>query len=726
MMLIVLGMVSRSTVLAADERKHKGSDDRDHSAWDGREHHDSDDRDHHDSDDRDHERSGSKKVVLAHDWSHNHLVYSAPKTVTDAFSLSRETRYVQQWVRRNAEQHERGRWRHQEDLLNGDWSMFLGNTGKVGADRYPAKFSFDVTTANCGTAANPDFVVYNTSLVPSAAATSATQTGTFTATPVAGDTVQITDSTGTVTITLTADATNNTGAFWQLSATLSTDAINLRDAINRNGAAVGVTASASVNTVTVTSTNVGTADNGIALFSSNTAAFAWAGLLLGGGTNGASIVAFDNLYAVGCTGTVPSVYWAYNTGGTITTSITLSGDGSQVAFVQTNSGTALAELVLLKWKASATDTVNSPTTLTAVTAANYRACIAPCMTALAFSPGATDSNSSPFYDFAIGSDKLYVGNDNGQLLQFTGVFAGTPAQSGAPTWPVNLNTPATATTTTSPVFDQGTGKAYVADTSGFLYAVNVTTGAVTKSGQLGAPILGITGAPMVDSSAGTVYIFAADNNAVSCGGGGAVPAVYQIPAGFLAGGKGTSVTIGTCSDIVPVYDGDFDNAYYTSPSGNAGHLYVCGNPGGNPTLFQISITAAGALGAVNTGPNLGTTNFPCSPVTEIFNSNATGGAKDWVFMSVQDSAVTAAPISCPAAAGCIMSFDVTAGTAITPAKTTAATASAPGGASGVVLDNTATLAGASQVYFSTLANGTCVTSTGTGGCSVQASQSALF
>jgi hypothetical protein len=50
-----------------------------------------------------------------------------------------------------------------------------------------------------------------------------------------------------------------------------------------------------------------------------------------------------------------------------------------------------------------------------------------------------------------------------------------------------------------------------------------------------------------------------------------------------------------------------------------------------------------------------------------------------------------------------------------------------GGTSGIIFDNTVgpgTLAGASQVYFSTLGNQVCGTS-GTGGCAIQASQSAL-
>jgi hypothetical protein len=50
-----------------------------------------------------------------------------------------------------------------------------------------------------------------------------------------------------------------------------------------------------------------------------------------------------------------------------------------------------------------------------------------------------------------------------------------------------------------------------------------------------------------------------------------------------------------------------------------------------------------------------------------------------------------------------------------------------GGTSGVIIDNVVSsgvLAGTSQVYFTTLGNQTCGTS-GTGGCAVQASQSAL-
>src|SRR5271157_1809741 len=52
----------------------------------------------------------------------------------------------------------------------------------------------------------------------------------------------------------------------------------------------------------------------------------------GGGSGQASIIAYDNLYSGTCAGTVPQTYWAYNTAGTISTSVVLSLDGTQVAF----------------------------------------------------------------------------------------------------------------------------------------------------------------------------------------------------------------------------------------------------------------------------------------------------------------------------------------------------------------------------------------------------------
>ena len=66
----------------------------------------------------------------------------------------------------------------------------------------------------------------------------------------------------------------------------------------------------------------------------------------------ATLVAFYNLYS-GCSSdtsgpkSVPAVYWAFNTGGTVSTSVVLSSDGTQVAFIQTPSS-GNPQLVVLK------------------------------------------------------------------------------------------------------------------------------------------------------------------------------------------------------------------------------------------------------------------------------------------------------------------------------------------------------------------------------------------
>jgi len=679
-------------------------------------------------------RAGDEPVHLVTDWSHRHMVFSDPKSLFQAFELSGNPRYLQQWIRRNAER-KRERWnRHQEDPLNGDWSVYLGAGGKVGAGVYPAKYSFSAGTANCGSAPQPDFVVYNTSLTPSAASAKATQTGTFTSIVSFGSqTVIITNpnilAPAVNSITLTSSTTVNTGTNFQVGAlalTTTQEAANLAAAIARNDAGIGVTATSAGAVVTVAATNGGTDNNRITLTTTVTG-FTWAAGTLAGGANGASIVAYDNLYS-GCTLTVPSVYWAYNTGGSVVTSVALSLDGTQVAFVQTVGTTA--NLVLLKWKASTTETVDSPTTLTAVGTAAYRACGAPCMTTITFSGNANDTNSSPFYDFAQGSDTLYVGDDNSALHKFTGVFNGTPAEAGG-AWPVTLA--AATTTLTSPVFDDAVGKVFVANglpggATGSLFAVT-TAGVVTASARMTAG-LGFVDGPLVDSTNGQVYLATADVNTTLCTTPTATSsAIIQFPVGFAANATATSVaTMGTCNRTASLYMGEFDNAYY---SGGAGHMFACGNAGGTPTLYQITVSATGNLtaGAATVGPPLATAAASCSPVAEVYNPNATGGAKDWIFVSVQANGKTTAPQSCPSTGGCIMSFNVTSSVLpITPATATVGHAGVAGGASGVVVDNTVgsgTLAGASQVYFTPLADGTCATSGGLGGCAVQASQSAL-
>jgi hypothetical protein len=370
--------------------------------------------------------------------------------------------------------------------------------------------------------------------------------------------------------------------------------------------------------------------------------------LNGSGTQ-ASLIAYDNLYS-GCSGTVPLVYWVYDTGGQILSSPVLSLDGTQLAFAQTTGG--IGSLVLLKWAPSSTETVASPGVPTNVAAASYSTCAAPCMTTIVLQGGAVVNNditSSVYYDY--GSDTAWVGDSRGYLHRFSPVFSGTPVEAGAP-WPVQLQ-PSDDTALASPVYDSGSGNVFVGDAGGFFYSVSAATGAVTQSSQLDHGT-GIVSGPLVDSTAGVAYVFSSSDGSTTCTGGPCA-AVYRFAAGFAAGTAGAKVTVGA-SAATPksLYEGTLDSAYENSINA-AGNLYVCGNTGGAPTLYQVHITSGAVLGTVTTGPVLTAGATGCSPVTDFLNSNATGGATEFIFAGVQTGGTSA---TC-AGGGCIMNFKST-------------------------------------------------------------------
>ena len=419
--------------------------------------------------------------------------------------------------------------------------------------------------------------------------------------------------------------------------------------------------------------------------------------LAGSGTQ-ASIIAYNSLYS-GCGGTVPSVYWAYNTGGTITSSVTLSEDGTQLAFVQAPAGGGAAALVLLKW-ATPGGGAGAPGTITTTSASNYRNCTAPCMTTIAFKstagtdPTPTDSYSAPFYDFS-GSDNLYVGDNAGYLHQFTGVFEATPKENTAAPWPVQVATAPLS----SPIYDPTSGNVFVttswqlSNNSGArLVAVcasatcavgsngnqAVGIGTTTPSNVLGPTTsagsachgTGASGdtslsmrldAPLVDPVAGKVYAFLGND-------GNANSAVIQFSTtvgtatgDFAYHSCGTEETIGTASTgngttpIIPVFAGTFDNAYFNSTGGTppgsspSGNLYVCGNTSGDPTLYQVPI-ASNAMGTAASVTAVSSRKTTCSPVTEVYNST-----NDLIFLSADTRGTSP---TC-GTSGCVYSTNVT-------------------------------------------------------------------
>jgi hypothetical protein len=349
--------------------------------------------------------------------------------------------------------------------------------------------------------------------------------------------------------------------------------------------------------------------------------------------------------------TVPSVYWAFNTGGQILTSPLISLDGTQVAFVQTAGGSGI--LVMLKW-APGSGTLGSPVAPASVSASSYSSCTAPCMTQIQLSGGGSridDTTSSVFYDYA--NDIGWVGGAGGWLHEITGVFKGVPTEVSNGVFPVQINSGAKLS---SPVYDSGSQSVFVGDYGGFLYRVNATTATVVASGQLDFGT-GIVEGPIVDSTSGFVYVFASSDGSNNCSSGtSACAAVYRLHPGFTAGVRGAKATAGTSvasgSMPNPMYIGAFDSSYYNS--GDTGNLYVCGNTGANPTLYQIPISGGtpALTGMALVGLASASFSPACSPVTDVPNPNTTGGFSERLFVSVQNQGVAT---GC-GGTGCILNF----------------------------------------------------------------------
>ena len=665
------------------------------------------------------------------DWSHSQVIFSRPATDDDARELGKEPRYWQQLYRRELQRKINDPAREispqveeaaRSTRKGGLWAEDLGAGAAPGAGNFPAKFGFSLSTANCASATAPDYVVYSTGL--------------------------------------------------QGSATQ------------------------------------------------------------------ASIVAYDNIYS-SCTGKVPTTYWAYDTNGVILTSPVISLDGTQVAFVQT-SKSLTAALVLIKWKASATETVAAPGIPTTVSNKQYGmgCAVLPCMTTifLANSSGVDfdDRTSSLFYDFA--SDTGWVGGATGWLVKLTGLFKGTPAEVTTGGFPVHVN-PSNPSLLYNPVYDSKSTNVFVGDQGGYLYSVNSSTGAVIKSAQVdfGA---GLVSGPLLDSTNGFLYVFASSDGTANCTGGTACAAVYNFPTAFTAGSKGTEATVGqsvvkgAATNPNPLYIGGLDSAYYDTVGGT-GNMYVCGNTGSAPILYRLPVTA-GVLGTALRVSGLAPATSACSPVTDVPNPNSNVSKEEMVFFStplgincgdkgclgnfvslpwqpqtsyavgqevlilnttkgalyIQTAATagksgTTAP-AWPLAIG-VKTTDgtvtwvnqgttlvtlpggwtknqflglqvrITDGTNIQITVGSGTTGATPptwnttpggltkdntvtwinagpwpstsltltGGTGGVIIDNTVTSAGGSQIYFFTLGNNTCSTSGGTGSCAMQASQSSL-
>jgi hypothetical protein len=168
--------------------------------------------------------------------------------------------------------------------------------------------------------------------------------------------------------------------------------------------------------------------------------------------------------------------------------------------------------------------------------------------------------------------------------------------------------------------------------------------------------------------------------------------IVQAPTSMASS---VSVPVGTASTMYTgPYEPAFNNAWYTG-SGTP-ILYIAGTGTGTlPTLYSVGFNSSGVLNssANATTAALATGTADSSPVTEFYNATL---AKDYLFVGVTDHCVASAG---GGNAGCVMSLDITSGFPTVSGSSTAL--AAPGGTSGIIVDNDSGLNEASSIYYAT-------------------------
>jgi len=684
------------------------------------------------------------RISLPTDWSHHHLIFSNPASAEQWARVNEEPRYWQQVYRRQQrlalpEQGadfgrfwpERVRNIGKNVTLKRDWSEDLGSGASPGAGNYPAKYSFDITTANCASATTPDYVVYSTGLL-------GTPGPSGQASIVAFDNLY-SGCTGAPVPSL----------YWAYNTAAQ---VLTSPVISRGGSQV-----AFVQTVG------GEAGLVILKWAAGTGTI----------TNPVAPTSYSaSSYHSGCTAPcMTEVFLHDNASNPLddTTSSVFYDYKNDVAWV----GGALG------WLHKITGVFNGVPT--EVTTGGFPVQVY-----------ATTWLSSPVYD--AGSGNVFVGDSSGYLYRVNaGTAAVTQSgqlDQGAGVVDGPLVDSASgfvyAFASSDGSFDCGSGA--VACSAVYQLSTTFAAGDMGNEVEVGSSVKVATlpnPNPLYIGAFDSSYYntAGASGNLYVCGDTGLNPILYQVPitaGAFPLSGSGTPITTLTststsipCSPVTdipnPNTTGGASERLFASVSNNgiastctagcvfnfvtapwqASTTYAVGQEILTYTFTkfytQVVVTATGPSG-------------PTAPIfTNIPGSTTTDGGVTWLNQGVASATIppwvagknyrTADRIVDSNgnlevstmgghAGSSAPDWNMTIGGTTTDGAVTWMDVGAPptfglaavGGTSGIIADNTVapgTLAGASQVYFSTLGNQTCTTSTGTGGCAVQASQPAL-
>ena len=444
----------------------------------------------------------------------------------------------------------------------------------------------------------------------------------------------------------------------------------------------------------------------------------------------ANIVGYNNLYTGSsptgiCSGTAPTVMFAYASGaGEVPGSISISPDGTQLAYVEDLlSGSSVFHLLTIGTSGTNGASPTAPV-VPGIAGGNNAVDTTVALSGGSGSCAAQSSTTSPFIRYTTNDaypDAAYVttyswsatvpGTGTGCLYKIGPVFSG-----GTPTiaWSVPISA-----VPSSPVYDTTSNKVFFTDSSGNIDYVTDTGTPSTYSSVAVAAGTTSENPPTVDSINEMVYATFNTN--------GTNAVVVQAPIGNLASFVTVPVGTGNTTYTGP-YGVDFNNAWYTGGPGSAGALmYVAGTGSGTvPTLYSVGFGAGGVMNtSVNSSARLTSITDPvtgnptvgdASYVTEFFNANDTTGGPDgtdYLFVGVTDSCAATEGGN----AGCVMSLNITSGAPTNTSIPSATAIAAPGGSTGIIVDNDANTTAypqASSAYYGTKNGGTLVKATQNG------------
>ncbi|MFZ0419288.1 MAG: hypothetical protein WAM04_14410 [Candidatus Sulfotelmatobacter sp.] len=681
-------------------------------------------------------------IPLPNDWSHRHVIFSKPATKEQAERVEKDPRYWQQRYRRElpilSPAAETGdsfssgsssgvKVLHSGvDASPGDWQENLGSGGGLGASNYPAKFTFLLSTANCASAPQPDFVIYSSGLEGSSTQASI----------VAYDNIY-SGCTGTVPMTYWA---YNTGGQILTSPVYSDDGTQLAFVQTNTGLEGNlVLLKWAASTTEKVGSPMTLTSESTTLYASCPTPPCMTTILL---TNSSGTPAND---------TISSFFYDYNSD----TGWVGDSHGWLHKFTPVFKGTP-AEVRTGGWpvelNSSNPNALGEPVNDSASgnvfvgDAGGYLYMVTPAASVtksgqLDFGVGFTqgpfvDSTAGVVYAFASSDNK---GNCTGGANCAAVYTLSDPFTAGSTGSEVQVGTSTVTGTNPNPLylgaFDRafensanGTGNLYVCGNTGAnptLYRVPVQAGvlgtpaavaALTAAGKTPAcsPVTDILNPNAVGGAAERLF-FGVQNNAhpTLCAGKGCALSFVDMPwQASTAYQVGQEILVLRTANNTPYIN----------------VVTVAGTSAATPPATWSNVVGATTVSGTVTFLNQGATT-----VTALANWAATHAYA--LHARIVDSngnveVVTVAGTS----NGTAPTWKTTAGANTTDGTVTwvnagvlpSAALESVGGTSGFILDNTVeTLPGASQVYFSTLSNQTCTTSGGTGGCAVQASQSAL-